>query len=277
MPPILLGDLQLQLDRLLIELLKGLNPADWSRPTIAGQWTIKDVVAHLLDGSMRNLSMLRDGHFGKDKPTSESYADLVQFLNQLNADWIKATQRLSPQLLVELNERYAIDYANYLASRPPYEQAPFSVAWAGEDASMNWFHIAREYTERWHHQQQIRLALGQDQDSPILSPEFYQPYLDTSFRGLPHHYRHTAAKNQCVQFTVTGVDQRWFLSVAEDQVWRLSLTNDVKVDCAVTIPSTLAWRIFSKGISRREAEQKITISGMKDLGLPILTLVAVMA
>lgn len=277
MPPILLGDLQLQLDRLLIELLKDLSSADWSKPTLAGKWTVKDIVAHLLDGSMRGLSMLRDDHFGQQKPASERYSDLVQFLNQLNADWIKATQRLSPQLLLELTEQYALDYADFLARSSPYEAAPFPVAWAGEEASMNWFHVAREYTERWHHQQQIRLALGQDEDSPLLAHPFYLPYLDTSFRGLPHHYRNTAGKNQCVQFTVTGVDQQWFLSIAEDQVWQLSLQKDGRADCEVTIPGTLAWRIFSKGINRRQAEQKITITGAKDLGLPILSMVAVMA
>jgi hypothetical protein len=45
----------------------------------------------------------------------------------------------------------------------PFAEAIFSVGWAGEEKSLNWFHIAREYTEKWHHQQQIRLAVGQEQ------------------------------------------------------------------------------------------------------------------
>ncbi|MEJ7682555.1 MAG: hypothetical protein WKG06_32810 [Segetibacter sp.] len=28
--------------------------------------------------------------------------------------------------------------------------------WAGEKKSKNWFHIAREYTEKWHHQMSSR-------------------------------------------------------------------------------------------------------------------------
>jgi hypothetical protein len=36
----------------------------------------------------------------------------------------------------------------------------FSVARAGEEASLNWFNIAREYSERSLHQQQIREAVG---------------------------------------------------------------------------------------------------------------------
>ncbi len=277
MPPILLGDLQLQLDRLLIALLQEIDPADWQRPTVAGSWTVKDVVAHLLDGSVRSLSMLRDGHFSKEKPGSGAYADLVRYLNQLNLGWVKATQRLSPQILLELTEQYAVEYANFLANSAPFDPAPFSVAWAGESESFNWFHIAREYTERWHHQQQIRLALGQDGESPILTPPFYLPYLETSFRALPHHYRNILAENSCIQFSVEGLNANWFLSIAEQQEWRLSKSYDTEADCQVLIPSTIAWRIFSKAISKADAEQKVIINGNQKLGIPIFNMVAVMA
>ena len=36
----------------------------------------------------------------------------------------------------------------------------FGVAWAGEERSPAWFDVARELTERWHHQAHIRLATG---------------------------------------------------------------------------------------------------------------------
>jgi hypothetical protein len=34
------------------------------------------------------------------------------------------------------------------------------VSWAGPEAAPVWFGVAREYTERRHHQQQIRDATG---------------------------------------------------------------------------------------------------------------------
>ena len=56
----------------------------------------------------------------------------------------------------------------------------FPVSWAGEEESANWFDTAREFTERWHHQQQIRLAV----DKPgIMTREFYFPVLDCFMRG----------------------------------------------------------------------------------------------
>ena len=52
-----------ELDRKLLDLLKNLPAADWDKPTIAKLWTVKDVAAHLLDGNIRSLSILRDKHY----------------------------------------------------------------------------------------------------------------------------------------------------------------------------------------------------------------------
>ena len=62
----------------------------------------------------------------------------------------------------------------------------FPVSWAGEQESANWFDIAREFTERWHHQQQIRLAV---EKPGIMTREFYYPVLDCFMRALPYSYR----------------------------------------------------------------------------------------
>jgi hypothetical protein len=45
----------------LVTLLRGLSPGDWQRPTVAGAWLVRDVVAHLLDSMLRRLSFHRDG------------------------------------------------------------------------------------------------------------------------------------------------------------------------------------------------------------------------
>ena len=46
----------------LEHLLRGLAPEEWERPTVAGAWRVRDVVAHLLDGDLRKLSAYGDGH-----------------------------------------------------------------------------------------------------------------------------------------------------------------------------------------------------------------------
>ena len=42
----------------LFELLDGLDNNDWTKPTVAGAWTVRGVAAHLLDGDVRRLHRL---------------------------------------------------------------------------------------------------------------------------------------------------------------------------------------------------------------------------
>lgn len=275
-PPIPTVHLFPILDELLLSLLRSFSASDWERPTPAPRWKVKDVAAHLLDGNLRTLSMLRDGHFGESPENVQSYEDLVGFLNRLNADWVAAMKRLSPAVLIELLDWSGRQYAAYLQSLDPFAEAVFAVAWAGEAQSDNWFHIAREYTEKWHHQQQIRFAVGQE--SPLYRREFYFPYLDTSMRALPHHYRHVPAETGAViQFSVSGEGGGdWFLQRGEN-AWHLRPETDTQPVCSVEIEGEIAWRIFTKGISREEAGKRCTIAGRRELGERVLEMLAVMA
>ncbi len=275
--PLYLIDLLPIIDEKLITLLNGLSVQDWERPTIAGNWTVKDVAAHLLDGNLRTLSMLRDGYSGEKPGQLENYQDLVDWLNGLNSDWVKAMRRISPRILVALLELSGEEYHKLLRRLPPHDKAPFAVAWAGETESANWFHIAREYTEKWHHQQQIRLAVGQEKI--LYHRAFYHPYLDTSMRALPYHYRSVkAGKGTIIHFRVTGAGGGdWWLHRAAADDWQLITDAPTYAPCTVTIPGHIAWRIFTKGISRSEARVQSTIDGDIELGEPVFEMLAVMA
>jgi Mycothiol maleylpyruvate isomerase N-terminal domain len=268
-------DLFPKLDKELIDLLKNLSVEDWELQTIAPLWKVRDVAAHLLDGNMRTISMLRDNYFGLDGGNVDSYRELVSFLNGINADWVKAMRRVSPKLMISLLEITGQAYNEIWNSLDPKGKAVFSVAWAGEEVSENWFHIAREYTEKWHHQQQIRYAVGKTQ--PLYQREFYYPYLDTSMRALPHHYRDTmAGENDCIEFTVTGDGGgSWYL-IRKNDKWNLSYERELDPVCTVVIGGEIAWRMFTKGISRSEAEQGVEITGKHQLGRQIFYLLAVM-
>ena len=92
------------LDNKLMELLHSLTAEEWEAQTIARLWKVKDVAAHLLDGNIRALSIQKEKYFGEAPPAIESYDDLVSWLNQLNADWVKAAKRISPSVLGLLHE-----------------------------------------------------------------------------------------------------------------------------------------------------------------------------
>jgi uncharacterized protein (TIGR03083 family) len=272
--PILIAHLFPKLDERLLSFLRGLSPADWERRTVAPQWNVKDVAAHLLDGNLRQLSILRDGYFGEKLEHKDSYSALVEFLNQLNADWIVAFRRVSSAVLIDLLEYTGKQFCEYMQLLDPFAPSMLSVDWAGETLSMNWFHIAREYTERWHHQQQIRFAVGDD-DS-LLTDRLYLPYLNTSMRALPHHYRDTPADiDETIRFSVTDVSgAEWFL-VRTTKGWELMGMCKRAPTCSVTIDKNIAWRMFTRGIDKAGAKSFVHIEGNANLGKNIFDMTAV--
>ncbi len=262
-----------KLDEELTTLLKSLSPEDWQKPTLAKLWTVKDIASHLLDGNVRFISMLRDGYFGEKPENINSYQDLVNFLNQLNADWIKATKRMSPALLIQLLESTGKEYYEGIAKLDPFAPALFSVAWAGEEESLNWFHIAREYTEKWHHQQQIREATGKP---GLMEKEFFYPLIDTFMRALPHTYRNAVADlGTTVDIKVSGDAGGTWTIVKQENSWGFS-ESKTSTASAETDPDT-AWKLVTKGISKEEAEKKIRFSGDEQLGKVVLNMLSVMA
>ena len=263
------------LDELLLDLLRSLRPEQWQWPTIAKRWTVKDIAAHLLDGNLRALSISRDHYEGETIGGFESYGDLVAHLNARNAIWTDAAKGLSPEVLMELLAVTGPRYMAHLMSLPPHDAAVFSVAWAGEEQSANWFHIAREYTEKFLHQQQIREAVGSQR---LMTRELYHPFIDTLMRGLPHTYRHVeapvgAAVAVHVRTELGGV---WTV-VKGDHAWQLSDAGSLLPVASVYLDPETAWKLFSKGIRPDEAIDRVEISGDRTLGQIALQMVSVMA
>lgn len=257
-----------------MELLVALTPEDWQKQTVAKQWKVKDVVAHLLDGNIRILSMLRDSNTG-EKPNIQSYQDLVDYLNILNADWVKAMKRVSSEVLILLHQTTGKLYCDYYASLNPFDTASFSVAWAGESESKNWMHIGREYTEKFLHQQQIREAVGKP---GIMTREFFSPFIDIFMLALPHTYRDTFAENgTIIKLTVTSdIGGSWFL-IRENNNWILGKENNRATTAEISIDPNDAWVLFSKSIRPERIRHKINITGNEKLGEIALTMVSVMA
>lgn len=273
--PIVTRHLFPELDALLIDLLRNLQPEDWKRPTVARQWTIKDIAAHLLDGNLRALSVIRDQFLVPPADPINSYADLIQYLNRLNAGFVHAFKNTSPGVLVELLESTGSAFCAVMAGLPPNEPAVFSVAWAGQTQSPNWFHIAREYTEKWHHQQQVRAALGLE--LPLYKRELYHPFLQVCMYALPHQYRHVAAEeSDFIKFSVLGEGGGdWFLC-RSNSAWELVDFFPGAPTCSITIEEEWAWRIFMNAATAAEAEKHVIITGNTELGLPIFDIRAVM-
>ena len=86
----------------LIGLLHALNFSDWERPTLAGDWKVRDVASHLLDGDLRRVAAGRDGHRPPPPFPIHSDQDLARLIHDLNGLGVAFSSRLSPRLLVDL-------------------------------------------------------------------------------------------------------------------------------------------------------------------------------
>jgi uncharacterized protein (TIGR03083 family) len=270
--PILCAHLLRRVDEELIVLLSSLTPCEWDLQTIAPLWRVRDVAAHLLDTVLRKLSMVRDSCF-VEPAELRSPEDVVNLVNRLNREGVTVYRRLSPKVLIGLMKEACEQSASFHESLDPFAPAAFNVSWAGEEESLNWFDTARELTERWHHQQQIRLAT----DRPgIMTPELYHPVLDCFVRGLPHLFRDVDAPfGTQLLLEISGpCGGRWVLSKGPPK-WQLLEQSDGNPASTVTIPQELAWRVFTKGIDRQSARAQVKIEGNRDLGEKVLQFTAI--
>ena len=264
-----------ELDQLLIELLKALKKEDWDLPTTAKLWSVKDVASHLLDTNLRTLSIQRDRYYGEKAPKFKNQKDLIDWLNWLNANWVNATKRLSPDVLISLLESSGKEVTRYYQNLPDLEAAIFTVAWAGEEQSLNWMHLAREYTEKWHHQQQIREAVGNE---GIMENRFFEPLMDTFILGLPFNFKERVEKElTTIQVDITGYFKKSYFLVRKEKKWELDTDVSHSPHSQVRIPADIAWKLFCKNLRAEQVLTKIEIQGNPVLGRKVLEMVSVMA
>jgi len=261
-----------KLNSSLIEVLEGLSPSQWSNSTLCKNWTVKDIAAHLLDTALRRISVARDGQL-EATPKLKSYGDFVDFQNGLNADSVKAFRRVSPQSLTQQMVASQHQLYQHLLTLDMSAPAIFPVSWAGEDHSLQWFDIAREYTERWHHQQQIRQATGA---ASILQRELYHPFLDISMQALPFHFKSKMpATGVRLKVNIVGDAGGSWTILKNNTGWEFTDPQS-EAHTLVYVDQNIAWMLLSRATDILEAEQYWQISGDYELGFHALKMTAFM-
>jgi uncharacterized protein (TIGR03083 family) len=255
------------LNAALVALLRGLTDDDWIRPTVAGVWRVRDVVGHLLDVQLRKLAGGRDGHRLAGGPVS-SYADVLDLINALNGEGVRYAERLSPRVMTDLLEVTGRWVADFVASLDPQGSARFPVAWADEERSANWMDIGREYTEHWHHQMQIRDAVG----APKLFDRLWLlPLLDLSVRAFPRAYKAiAAAPGTAVVFEVDASSDYVWSVVRGDAGWAVFRGRAPSAAASVRADADAAWKLLYNALRRTEADRHLVINGDRTLVEPML-------
>jgi uncharacterized protein (TIGR03083 family) len=272
-PPIDVVDLFPDERALLLDLLASLSADEWAAPTVCAPWSVKDLAAHIVADDLGVVSRGRDG-YGGGVIDVDSYEALVAAINEQNEQWVRAMRRLSTGVITELL-RVSGDRALAQFRSRDLNAIGDPVNWAGPEPAPVWLDIAREYTERWAHQQQIRDAVNKP---GLKDRRFFAPLLDAYVRGAPHAFRATAAPDGThVRVEITGEAGGASSLVRSDGRWALYTGVETPPHATTTLDQETAWRLFTKGVTPETAREHATLLGEASLAAQVLSTVSVLA
>jgi hypothetical protein len=237
---------------------------------------VKDVALHLLGVDIANLSIRRDGF--RDRSTTDpkggTWDELVAFVAGLNQSWVEVSRRISPRLLCELLSFTGKAMSEYFLSLD-LTAVGGPVSWAGPEPAPIWLDVAREYTERWVHQQQIRDAVNRP---GFKEPRYFAPVLAAFVHALPVALQNTEARtDNALRLEITGdAGGRW-RAIYTDAGWVLAKDQPGAVTAEVSVPQDIAWRLFTRGMSREGAVPHMRIEGDRALAMAVLDMVSIIA
>ena len=266
-----------ELRRHLLDLLDALSPEQWARPTVCPGWSVKDVALHLLGGDIGNLARRRDGLTDGIAPYVPPGADLadpgalVAAVNAWNEDWVVAARRMSPRVLRDL---LAVTgeplYAYYRGLDLTAIGGP--VTWAGPEPAPVWLDIAREYTEQWMHQAQMRDAAGV---GGIRVRRLFAPVIATFMHALPHALRDMDAPDGArLRVVVTGEAGGAWDAVRADGRWALHTASAGEPAATATLDAEDAWRLWTRGLTPEEEARAVRTTGDARLAGAVRAMVA---
>ena len=235
--------LRLERERLLA-LLASLDDVDWVRPTPCPAWDVAGLCRHLLGDDLYVLSLVRDGHRGTNPPPELDEAGFIAWIDRLQADWVDASRRVSPRLVVELlgwlgpHVASAFEQLDLLAVEA-------DVSWASDRPVPQWLEAARELSEYWIHRQQLLDALGQP---PDLRADLLGPLLDALRWAYPYRLASIdASSGSTVRIDVTGaVERRWW--IARGDRWEFAEEAAGDVVAAARLDADEAWRLLTNNL-----------------------------
>jgi uncharacterized protein (TIGR03083 family) len=249
----------------LISLLSSLTPEEW-RAHAVGEWNVHDVALHLLGNDFGRLGPGFTGGYDID------YATMARVIEQENEGWVGATRRIPAVLLPELLRLSGQRLDEHLGDLD-MEAPGLPVAWSGSGPSPMWLDVAREYTERWVHHQQVRDAVRRQ---GLKERKWVHPVFEAFTLSLPRAYESVrAAEGTEVCVVVTGPSGGAWSIKRDETRWRL-VVGSGHADAEVHIPEDVAWRLFTRMMPPDAARSSIRRLGSAELTEAACTAVAIM-
>lgn len=261
----------------LLELLRCLSPEEWALPTACAGWSVHDLALHLLNGDLRFIAGRRDGYRSPTGPTVQppyGRAEVTALVDRINEAWVEGAYFLSPRQLIDLLERSGVEYAETLAALD-MSASGIPVDWVAPGPAPVWLDVAREYTERWIHQAQLRDATGRP---PLDDRWALYPVFDTFMLALPNALRAVEAPEGAnIHLTIRGeAGCTWILRKRADG-WEFGSDRGTEPFAALWIDQDDAWRLYTKGIAEADVLTRIDQQGDHPALAAMLGMVTVLA
>ena len=147
------------------------------------------------------------------------------------------------------------------------------VSWIRPEPVPNWLDVARLYTERWTHQQQIRDAVGVP---GLQEPAFMAPVLATFVHALPRAFAGVpAAVGTTVEVVIAGEAGGCWVLTRNPHGWELGAGTAAGSRSRGALEADMAWRLWTEQMRPDAAQAAVSITGDRALGILVLNAVAI--
>ncbi|WP_432558124.1 maleylpyruvate isomerase family mycothiol-dependent enzyme [Granulicoccus sp. GXG6511] len=173
----------------LIDLVDGLAPDDWTRPTECTGWTVRHMVAHIAGSAecaVRKSTLLRV--YASAGWNSRKAPDT--FIDHMCAAQIAARADMTDREVAADLKRWARDAPARLAAAPGFIRRLRVPAASGapKGATLSWFLDVINTRDVWMHRVDLARALGVARETTVAEPEAVRQVirdLDTDWSGPP--------------------------------------------------------------------------------------------
>ena len=225
----------------LLDTLRSLSAEDWQRATPCPGWDVLGLVNHLIGDDLSVVAWQRDQHHGTPAPAAADEATFIDWLDNLQMEWVHAARRISPRLAVELLDWLGDPVADTFAAQDP-RCCTARVSWASDSSVPIWLDQARELAERWIHRQQLLEAVGRPTD---LNEDLTGPVLDALRWAYPYRLGAVDVLDSRVDIKVAEPLHRIWRLTDRGGVWMFIDRADAPAGAVLSMTVEQAWRLLT--------------------------------
>jgi uncharacterized protein (TIGR03083 family) len=245
-----------------VALLGQLSADEWAMPTECQAWTVRGIALHVLGDDLSLLSRQRDGaQPAVFRNEMGEWAGSYRSLDEFNEHWVSTAEFFSSELIVALLEVTGAWTLEWYTTVNP-DSLGEAVLFYSEAPAPYWMIAAREYSERWTHQNQIRRATGR---RLLDEPSLLVPAIATAIRAFPHAFR-ALRVDDGTSVLVSIADLVDWTVQRERGTWSLYEGAGSAADAGLSIPRESAAPLFSRGLTANEITEGVTVQGDSNIG-----------